>query len=239
MGQQCSTSPSARSEGDEIPTDIIFHMRVREKDSPSLRTSLSWKHIPCVELFSGKRIVVIYLKGAFFAKCSHMLQDYDRAYDLLLKLGIDDVFCLAGNDSFVMRQWGLLLQLPEEKISNLLYTTAVNPGNFRNVKLIPDGSHEFSRKMRTGVTIDSKGFGERSTRFSMVVNNLKIEKLFVEVKLHTARPIFLCSINDPTILHTPTLQDDDNDSPHAASKSSADVTTMLKYLRGHVIACKF
>jgi hypothetical protein len=58
----------------------------------------------------------------------------------------------------------------------------LNPGNFKHVKLIPDGAALFTRKMGMSCTWESeRGFGERSWRYSAVINDGKIEKLFVEV----------------------------------------------------------
>jgi len=77
------------------------------------------------------------------------------------------------NDAFVMRQWGLSQGLPEDK-------TPYSNG-FQNVKLIPDGACLFTRGMGMSCTwTTERGFGERSWRYSMVVNDMQIEKLFVE-----------------------------------------------------------
>lgn len=82
------------------------------------------------------------------------------------------------NDAFVMRQWGLHQKLPEEKEDA---SNPLNPGNFKNVKLIPDGAALFTQEMGMKCTwTTERGFGIRSWRYSMVVNNLVIEKIFVE-----------------------------------------------------------
>ena len=94
-----------------------------------------------------------------------------------------------------MRQWGLKQGLPEDK----------KTGNFQNVKLVPDGACAFTRGMGYQcVWSKNRGFGERSWRYSVVVNNKQIEKIFVE-------PNF--------------VQDSDPD-PFEVS----DATTMLNYL---------
>merc|ERR1712154_539400 len=78
-----------------------------------------------------------------------------------------------GNDAFVMRQWGLQQGLTEDKTPGSL--------GFTKVKLIPDGSAQFTRGMGMSCTWDSeRGFGERSWRYSAVINDMKVEKLFVE-----------------------------------------------------------
>ncbi len=61
-------------------------------------------------------------------------------------------------------------------------TNPLNPGNFKKVKLIPDGAALFTRGMGMSCVWESeRGFGERSWRYSAVINDMKIEKLFVEV----------------------------------------------------------
>eukprot|EP00457_Paulinella_chromatophora_P016362 gb/GEZN01017148.1/.p1 GENE.gb/GEZN01017148.1/~~gb/GEZN01017148.1/.p1 ORF type:complete len:107 (-),score=20.29 gb/GEZN01017148.1/:84-404(-) len=77
-----------------------------------------------------------------------------------------------------MRQWGLKQGLPEEKESK---ANPLNPGNFQNVKLIPDGACLFTRGMGMSCTWEKeRGFGERSWRYSMVINDMKVEQIFVE-----------------------------------------------------------
>ena len=126
------------------------------------------------DYFKGKRVVLFALPGAFTPTCSTShLPGYESAYADILKLGIDDVYCLSVNDAFVMRQWGLHQGLPED----------MTPGSlgFQNVKLIPDGAAAFTRGMGMSIVWSSeRGFGERSWRYSMVVNDGVIEQIFIE-----------------------------------------------------------
>lgn len=126
------------------------------------------------------------------------------ASDSILRHGIDDVFCFSVNDAFVMRhvsssrlflfvrssvdlldlvfigQWGIVQGLEEELTSCAL---PINPGNFKRVKLVPDGAAKFSRAMGMTCHWDKKGgFGLRSWRYSAVVKDMVIEKIFVEVE---------------------------------------------------------
>ena len=114
------------------------------------------------------------LPGAFTPTCSSThLPGYENAYDEMKSLGIDEVYCLSVNDAFVMRQWGLAQGLAEDKTVGSL--------GFEKVKLLPDGAAAFTRGMDMSCTWDSeRGFGERSWRYSMVVDDTKIEKMFVE-----------------------------------------------------------
>jgi peroxiredoxin len=100
------------------------------------------------------------------------------------KHGVDEVYCLSVNDAFVMRAWGLKQGLEEERTDS---SNPLNPGNFKNVKLIPDGAVEFTRGMGLQCTWASeRGFGERSWRYSAVINDMKIEKLFIEVNAYVS-----------------------------------------------------
>jgi peroxiredoxin len=128
------------------------------------------------------------------------LPGYHAAYDEILKEGIDEVYCLSVNDAFVMRQWGLHQGLPED--------TTVGSLGFHTVKLIPDGAAHFTRGMGMSCLWESeRGFGERSWRYSMVVDNGVIEKLFIE-----GGQVVQNSKEDPFEV--------------------SDAKTMLEYLRG-------
>lgn len=120
------------------------------------------------------------LNVAFTPTCSSThLPGYEKNYDAIRSCGIDEIYCLSVNDAFVMRQWGLHQQLEPEMEAS---TNPMNPGNFKKVKLIPDGACLFTRGMGMSCVWDSeRGFGERSWRYSAVINDMKIEKLFIEV----------------------------------------------------------
>jgi hypothetical protein len=91
------------------------------------------------------------------------------------------VYCVSVNDAFVMRQWGLHQGLTEEKADT---SNPLNPGNFQKVKLLPDGACMFTRGMGMSCVWDTeRGFGERSWRYSVVINDMKVEKIFIEVFL--------------------------------------------------------
>ena len=121
-----------------------------------------WVENTSSDYFSGKRVVVVALPGAFTPTCSSkQLPGYEEKYNEFKERGIDEVYCLSVNDAFVMNAWA-----EKEHIVN--------------VKMIPDGSGTFTRYMGMLVSKDDKGFGQRSWRYSMVVNNGVIEALFEE-----------------------------------------------------------
>jgi len=141
--------------------DVIFKTRVMD-ESIGGENPFRWQDVSSDEYFKGKRVVVFSLPGAFTPTCSSAhLPGYEKGYDKIKSLEIDEVYCLSVNDSFVMYQWG-------------------KQQGVTKVKLIPDGSGEFTRKMGMLVHKDNLGFGFRSWRYSMVVNDGKIEKIFIE-----------------------------------------------------------
>mmetsp|Transcript_11889 Transcript_11889/g.37667 ORF Transcript_11889/g.37667 Transcript_11889/m.37667 type:complete len:192 (-) Transcript_11889:335-910(-) len=158
-------------EGSTVPS-VIFKTRVRidSKDE----NPFDWKDVTSDELFKGKRCVLFALPGAFTPTCSSFqLPGYEAAYEEIKSLGIDEVYCLSVNDAFVMRQWGLKQGLEEDK--------TLGANGFKKVKLLPDGAAAFTRGMGMSCVWDTeRGFGERSWRYSCVLNDMKVEKIFIE-----------------------------------------------------------
>jgi peroxiredoxin len=147
-------------EGRRIPS-VVFKTRVRD-ESVGGPNPFRWQDVRSDELFAGKRAVVFSLPGAFTPTCSNeQCPAFERLYEEIRGLGVDEVYCISVNDAFVMFQWGRSL-------------------NLSKVKLIPDGNGDFTRRM--GMLIDKRhlGFGLRSWRYAMVVNDGVIEKWFEE-----------------------------------------------------------
>jgi thioredoxin-dependent peroxiredoxin len=141
--------------------NVTFKTRVRD-ESVGGPNPFRWQDLTTQEIFGGKRVVVFSLPGAFTPTCSTThLPRYEELYDEIAAQGIDQIICISVNDAFVMYQWGK------------------NIGAER-VFLLPDGNGEFSRKMGMLVEKTNLGFGMRSWRYSMVVNDGTVEKLFAE-----------------------------------------------------------
>lgn len=141
--------------------DVTFKTRVRDEtvEGPN---PYRWQDRTTDEIFSGRRVVVFALPGAFTPTCSSThLPGYEDNFQAFKELGIDEVICLSVNDAFVMFQWGKAQGV--EKIT-----------------MLPDGSGEFTRKMGMLVDKDNLGFGYRSWRYSMLVEDGEITKLFAE-----------------------------------------------------------
>ena len=133
-----------------------FTTRVQVNDS------YDWKDVTTEQLFANKRVVVFSLPGAFTPTCTtFQLPGFDAKYGEFKALGIDEVYCASVNDSFVMNAWFRQLQI-------------------QNVKSIPDGNGDFTRKMGFLVEKKPNGFGERSWRYAIIVNNGVIENIFEE-----------------------------------------------------------
>lgn len=137
--------------------DAVFRTRVRQSDG-----SFNWQDLTSAELFSGRRVVLFAVPGAFTPACSEThLPGYEGAYDALRDLGIDEVICLSVNDAFVMFQWAKSLGVEK-------------------VFMLPDGNGEFTRKMGMLVERMGQGMGMRSWRYSMLVEDGRISALFSE-----------------------------------------------------------
>lgn len=142
-------------EGNTIPS-VIFKTRVKDGNN------FVWKDVSTEDIFKGKKVVVFSLPGAFTPTCSSThLPGYEAMYNEIKENGVDEVYCLSVNDSFVMNSW------------------AKDQG-VKNVKMIPDGAGELTRKLGMLVEKNNLGFGLRSWRYSMFVNDGVVEKAFVE-----------------------------------------------------------
>ena len=127
-----------------------------------IRKGKDWFDESASDYFSGKRSLVVSLPGAFTPIWSEMqLPGLEALYDDYKEKGIDEVYCLSVNDSFVMNAWA-----KEHEIEK--------------VKMIPDGSGEFTRDMDMIVFKPAQNFGLRSWRYAMIVNDMEIEQMIVE-----------------------------------------------------------
>lgn len=169
----------------KVPS-VVFKTRVRDESVKEMNP-YRWQDVTSDEIFKGKKIVFFALPGAFTPTCSSMhLPGYETSYDEFKKLGVNEVICLSVNDAFVMFQWG-----QQQKLAK--------------VKLLPDGSALFTKGMGMLVKKYDLGFGERSWRYSMYVEDGNIKKMFIE----------------------PGFSDNCPDDPFEVS----DAETILKYLK--------
>lgn len=138
-------------EGQRVP-NVIFKTR---RDGQFVDVSSA-------ELFGGKTVVLFALPGAFTPTCSSShLPRYNELADVFQANGVDEIVCLSVNDAFVMDAW------KKEQGAD-------------KVTLIPDGNGEFTAGMGMLVDKSDLGFGKRSWRYSMLVRDGVIEKMFIE-----------------------------------------------------------
>ena len=151
----------------------------------------SWKDVDTKQIFDDKKVVVFALPGAFTPTCSsQQVPGYEAKYDELKQLGIDEVYCLSVNDAFVMNAW-------------------FKDTNVKKVKAIGDGEGVFTQGMGMLVNKPGQGFGMRSWRYSMIVDNGEVVKVFEEPGKNN---------------------NSDDDDPFEVS----DVDTMINYLKENV-----
>lgn len=138
-------------EGQRVP-DVTFRTRVDGQ----------WKDVTSKEVFSGKKVVVFALPGAFTPTCSSShVPRYNELASEFKRRGVDTIACVSVNDAFVMDEW-----CKAQHADNILF--------------LPDGNGEFTEKMGMLVDKANLGFGKRSWRYSMLVEDGVIKKMFIE-----------------------------------------------------------
>ncbi len=138
-------------EGSRVP-QVTF--RVRQDGE--------WRDVTTDDLFKGKTVVVFSLPGAFTPTCSGShVPRFNELAGVFKANGVDDIICISVNDTFVMNEWKKSQQAD-------------------NITFIPDGNGEFTEGMGMLVEKNDLGFGKRSWRYSMLVKDGVIEKMFIE-----------------------------------------------------------
>ena len=138
--------------GDKIPSVVLQQ-----------KTSDGVQPVKTDDLFKGKKVVLFAVPGAFTPTCSAKhLPGFVQNADKLKQKGIDAIACVAVNDAFVMEAWGK------------------SQSTDGKVMMLADGSAHFAKALGLDLDLMDKGLGMRSQRYAMVVNDGKVEKLFVE-----------------------------------------------------------
>ncbi|MUG97656.1 redoxin family protein [Scytonema sp. UIC 10036] len=141
----------ANKEGQRVP-NVTFR----------LRQDHNWVNLTTNDLFAGKTVIVFSLPGAFTPTCSSThVPGYNQLARIFKENGVDDIICISVNDAFVMNEWAKDQQA-------------------QNITFIADGNGEFTDGMGMLVDKSDLGFGKRSWRYSMLVKNGIIEKMFIE-----------------------------------------------------------
>jgi glutaredoxin-like protein len=138
-------------EGQRVP-DVVFKTR-RDHE---------WVNLSADDVFAGKTVIVFSLPGAFTPTCSSShVPRYNQLAPLFRARGVDDIVCVSVNDAFVMDEWK-------------------RAQNADRVTFLPDGNGEFTDGMGLLVGKEDLGFGKRSWRYSMLVRDGIVEKMFIE-----------------------------------------------------------
>jgi glutaredoxin-like protein len=138
-------------EGQKVP-NVTFHTRQNN----------DWVDVTTDELFNGKTVIVFSLPGAFTPTCSSAhVPRYNQLLPAFKANGVDEIICMSVNDTFVMNEW------------------KVDQGA-DDITFMPDGNGEFSEGMGMLVDKDALGFGKRSWRYSMLVKDGVVDKMFIE-----------------------------------------------------------
>ena len=141
--------------------NVNFKIRVRDEsiggDNP-----FKWEEKSTNDFFKGKKTIIFSLPGAFTPTCStFQLPDFNKLYNEFKSLGIDEIYCISVNDSFVMNAWA-------------------KSQNIDNIKVIPDGNGDFTRQMGMLVNKNNLCFGQRSWRYAAIIEDCKIMETFIE-----------------------------------------------------------
>ena len=146
--------------GKKVPF-VTFRTRVRD-EAVGGPNPYRWQDMTSDDYFKGKKVVLFSLPGAFTPTCStYQLPDFEKLAEEFRKGGVEEIYCISVNDAFVMNAWG-------------------REQGLKTVKLIPDGSGEFTRKMGMLVCKDNLGFGMRSWRYAAVIDDGVVAEWFEE-----------------------------------------------------------
>jgi glutathione-dependent peroxiredoxin len=141
-------------EGQLVP-QISFRMFAR------ICAEVCWYSLSTTDLFADKTVVVFTVTGAFTPHSHTQLLGYNDYAEVLRANGVDEILCLAVNDPFSLANWAQAARTDR-------------------VRFIPDVNGEFTNELGVMVNLSDKGLGQRSWRYSMLVKNGVIEKMFIE-----------------------------------------------------------
>jgi len=145
--------------GDRLPQGTLAEFIDTETEGCALGPNT----FDVAELAKGKKIAVFGVPGAYTPTCSaqHVPGYVQHAADLKAK-GIDEIWCIAVNDAFVMGAWGR-----DQKAAG-------------TVRMLADGNASFSKALGLDADFTKFGMGTRSQRYSMLVEDGVVRQLNVE-----------------------------------------------------------
>jgi len=140
---------------------VTFYIRERDEsiDGPN---PYKWVEKTTNDFFGKGKYILFSLPGAFTPTCStYQLPNFEKMYSEFKSLGIDEIYCMSVNDSFVMNAWA-------------------KHHDIKRIKVIPDGNGEFTNGVDMLVQKNNLGFGMRSWRYAAIIEDGAVEKLLVE-----------------------------------------------------------
>ena len=144
--------------GDKLPSATLFEFFHEETAGCSLGPNA----FEVQKEAAGKTIAILALPGAYTPTCSAKhVPGFIENSDAFKAKGVDEIWCISVNDAFVMYNWGKSLGV-------------------QNVKMVPDGSGAFTRRMGMLINKDHVGFGMRSWRYTAIVDDGVVVQMFVE-----------------------------------------------------------
>jgi glutaredoxin/glutathione-dependent peroxiredoxin len=145
--------------GDRLPEGTLTEMIDAEREGCTLGPNA----FKVSDLVKGKKVAVFAVPGAFTPTCSAKhVPSYVQNFAKLRAKGVDEIWCIAVNDAFVMGAWG----------------RDQNAGG--KVRMLADGSATYTKQLGLDLDLVGRGMGVRSQRYSMLVDNGVVKALHVE-----------------------------------------------------------
>jgi len=142
--------------GQKLPNATLYEFFNEEAEGCALGPNA----FEVEKLMAGKKIVIFALPGAFTPTCSAKhLPGYVEHFDAIKAKGVDEIWCISVNDPFVMGAWGR-----DQKVG-------------KKIRMMGDGSAEFTKKVGLELDLTARGFGVRSDRYAMIVEDGVVKAL--------------------------------------------------------------
>ena len=142
--------------GQKLPNATLYEVMNEETEGCSLGPNA----FEVEKLAAGKKIVLFALPGAFTPTCSAKhVPGYVEHHDAIKAKGVDEIWCVSVNDPFVMGAWGR-----DQKVG-------------KKIRMLGDGSAEFTKKLGLELDLTARGFGVRSDRYAMIIEDGVVKSL--------------------------------------------------------------
>ena len=145
--------------GERVPDATLYEYHETEGGGCSIGPN----KFKVADLVKGRKIVIFGLPGAFTPTCSAKhVPGYIEQYDALRAKGVDEIWCLSVNDAWVMGAW------------------ARDQGTGDKIRMMGDGNVEFTRAIGMDIDLAAPGYGIRSRRYSMLLEDGVVTRLNLE-----------------------------------------------------------